>query len=59
MKTEKKSKPSVGILIKSPIQVLTAPNWLDFESTFMSTFLSLDHSSMRIRAIATRKQCGE
>ena len=48
-KKGKKSKPSLGILIKSPIQVLTAPNWLDFESTFICTFLPLDHSSTRIR----------
>ena len=34
------SIPSVGFLIKSPIQVLTGPNWLDIESSFMSTFFA-------------------
>ena len=41
--------PSVSLLIKAPIQVLTAPNWLDIESLFMSTFLPLDHSSTKLR----------
>ena len=31
-KKEERSIPSVSLLIKSPIQVLTGPNWLDIES---------------------------
>ena len=41
--------PSVSLLIKSPIQILTGPNWLDIESPFMSTFLPLDHISTKLR----------
>ena len=41
--------PSLSLLIKSPIQVLTGSNWLDIESPFMSTFLPLDHSSTKLR----------
>ena len=48
-KKDETSIPSVSLLIKSPIQVLTGPNWLDIESPFMSTFLPLDHSSTKIR----------
>ena len=48
-KKEETSIPSVSFLIKSPIQVLTGPNWLDIESPFMSTFLPLDHSSTKLR----------
>ena len=58
-KKEETSIPSVSLLIKSPIQVLTGPNWLDIESPFMSTFLPLDHSSTKYVTIATRKECGE
>ena len=48
-KKEETSIPSVSLLIKSPIQVLTGPNWLDIESPFMSTCLPLDHSSTKLR----------
>ena len=48
-KKEETSIPSVSLLIKSPIQVLTGPNWLDIESPFVSTFLPLDHGSTKIR----------
>ena len=48
-KKEETSIPSVSLLINSPIQVLTGPNWLDIESPFMSTFLPLDHSSTKLR----------
>ena len=48
-KKEETSIPSVSLLIKPPIQVLTGPNWLDIESPFMSTFLPLDHSSTKLR----------
>ena len=59
-KKEETSIPSVSLLIKSPIQVLTGPNWLDIESPFMSTeVLPLDHSSTKYVTIATRKECGE
>ena len=46
-KKEETSIPSVSLLIKSPIQVLTGPNWLDIESPFMSTEVPLDHSSTK------------
>ena len=48
-KKEETSMPSVSLLIKSPIQVLTGPNWFDIESPFMSTFLPFDHSSTKLR----------
>ena len=46
-KKEETSIPSVSLLIKSPIQVLTGPNWLDIDSPFMSTFFPLDHRSTK------------
>ena len=48
-KKEETSMPSVSPLIKSPIQILTGPNWLDIESPFMSTFFPLDHISTKLR----------